>query len=94
MLNIALELMQIVPNNFLFFSFLLFFFLFAVSGCPAGTFKQSHAHHTKGYISGEIQCTNVFRIREPNSVHNSDLLPSFLLFEKVFINDKLVLDTD
>lgn len=94
MLNIALELMQIVPNNFLFFFFLLFFFLFAVSGCPAGTFKQSHAHHTKAYISGEIQCTNVFRIREPNNVHNSDLLPSFLLFEKVFINDKLVLDTD
>lgn len=25
MLNIALELMQIVPNNFLFFFFLLFF---------------------------------------------------------------------
>lgn len=92
MLNIALELMQIVPNHFLFF--LLFFsfsfFLFAVSGCPAGTFKQSHAHHTKAYISGEIQCTNVFRIREPNNVHKSDLMPSFLLFEEVFINDKHV----
>lgn len=86
MLNIALELMQIVPNNFLLF-FILFFFLFAVPGCPAGTFKQSHVHHTKAYISGEIQCTNVFRIREPNKVHNSDLLPSFLLYEKVFIND-------
>lgn len=97
MLNIALELMQIVPNNFLllssFFSLFFFSFLFAVSGCPAGTFKQSHAHSTKAYISGEIQCTNVFRTREPNNGRNSDLLPSFLLFEKVFINDKLVLDT-
>lgn len=96
MLNIALELMQIVPNYFLFLSsfFSPFFFLFAAPGCPAGTFNQSHAHRTKAYISGEIQCTNVFRIREPNKGHNSDLLPSSLLFEKVFINDKLVLDTD
>lgn len=100
MLNIALELMQIVPNNFLFLSSFFSFFplfsfsFFAVSGCPAGTFKQSHAHRTKAYISGEIQCTNVFRIREPNNGRNSDRLPSSLLFEKVFINDKLVLDTD
>lgn len=105
MLNIALELMQIVPNNFLFLSLFSFppflptpptppLFFFAVSGCPAGAFKQSHAPYTKAYISGEIQCTNVFRIREPNNLHNSDLLPSFPLFEKVFINDKLVLDTD
>lgn len=95
MLNIVLELMQIVPNHFLFFFFLLFFpFPFAISGCPAGTFKQSHAHHTKAYISGEIHCTNVLRIREPNNFPSSDPLPSFLLFEKVFINDKLVLDTD
>lgn len=71
MLLVALELMQIVPNNFPFFGGCL--------GVPAGPFKQSHAHRTKAYINrAGGNCFFVLKMEKPDNFH-------FLLFLRMLI---------
>lgn len=84
MLNVALERMQIVPNNFSFF---------AASGCPAGALKRPHMLSVQRLPPWKGPVYSLMRSEWGRTRRSADARPPVPFVADGLIHGRLVLET-